>query len=60
VILEGCRTGDFNGDGGIDGDDVIGFFVAWDGNLFDSDYTDDGSVDGDDVIMFFELWDTGR
>ncbi len=60
VILEGCRTGDFNGDGGIDGDDVIGFFVAWDGNLFDSDYNDDGSVDGDDVIMFFELWDTGR
>ncbi len=60
LILDGCRTGDFTGDGGIDGDDVIAFFTAWDAGVIDADYTGDRSVDGDDAILFFSLWDLGR
>jgi hypothetical protein len=54
----GCPA-DFNGDGGVDGDDVIGFFAAWDINDIAADFNNDGSVDGDDVIGFFGNWDTG-
>ncbi|MFZ4575285.1 MAG: right-handed parallel beta-helix repeat-containing protein, partial [Phycisphaerales bacterium] len=50
---------DFNGDGGVDGDDVIGFFAAWDAGDIAADFTGDGSVDGDDVIGFFANWDAG-
>ena len=60
VTLEGCRTADFNGDGTIDGDDVIAYFGAWDASSPDADYTDDGGTDGDDVIRFFALWDANR
>jgi hypothetical protein len=47
---------DFNGDGVVDGDDVIGFFGAWDAGGLAADFTGDGSVDGDDVIGFFGAW----
>jgi hypothetical protein len=50
---------DLNCDGGVDGDDVIGFFVVWDASGIAADVNDDGAVDGDDVITFFELWDAG-
>jgi hypothetical protein len=50
---------DFNGDGVVDGDDVIGFFGAWDAGGLAADFTGDGSVDGDDVIGFFGAWDAG-
>lgn len=51
--------GDFNGDGGVDGDDVISFFGLWDAGELAGDFNSDGSVDGDDVIVFFERWDSG-
>lgn len=50
---------DLNCDGGVDGDDVIGFFVLWDSADIEADVNDDGAVDGDDVITFFALWDSG-
>ncbi|MFZ4575402.1 MAG: LamG domain-containing protein [Phycisphaerales bacterium] len=50
---------DRNCDGGVDGDDVIVFFNAWDQSLPEGDFTGDGGVDGDDVIAFFERWDFG-
>ena len=50
---------DFNCDRAVDGDDVIGFFGAWDAALSTADITGDGSVDGDDVIAFFGSWDNG-
>ncbi len=50
---------DFNNDGAVDGDDVIGFFTAWDAGDLAGDYNTDGSVDGDDVIGFFGRWDVG-
>jgi hypothetical protein len=50
---------DYNGDGGIDGDDVIDFSADWDLNLAVADINGDGSVDGDDVIFFFGRWDIG-
>ena len=54
--VDGCFA-DYNNDGSIDGDDVIGFFGDWDANGGCADATGDGSVDGDDVIAFFTSWD---
>jgi subtilisin-like proprotein convertase family protein len=51
--------GDFNGDGGVDGDDVVAFFADWDAGALGADVNGDGSVDGDDVITFFASWDAG-
>ncbi|MFN9992757.1 MAG: GC-type dockerin domain-anchored protein [Phycisphaerales bacterium] len=50
---------DFNDDGGVDGDDVIAFFAAWDAAATAADVNADGGVDGDDVIYFFGRWDAG-
>jgi hypothetical protein len=48
---------DYNNDGGIDGDDVIAFFIDWDNSNPCADVDASGSVDGDDVIVFFGQWD---
>ncbi len=48
---------DINGDGGVDGDDVIAYFAAWD--VSDADFNGDGGTDGDDTIAFFASWDAG-
>jgi hypothetical protein len=50
---------DFDGNGGVDADDVTAFFTAWDaGNTF-ADINGDGGVDADDLIVFFAGWDAG-
>lgn len=54
----GCPA-DFNGDGNVDGDDIIAFFAAWDQASPPADTNADGSVDGDDVIALFDRWDSG-
>lgn len=54
-----CCVGDYNRDGGVDGDDVIAFFGAWDSGSIVADINSDASVDGDDVIVFFASWDSG-
>jgi hypothetical protein len=51
--------GDYNGDGGVDGDDIIAFFGDWDVSNPAADFNFDGGVDGDDVIEFFVEWDNG-
>jgi hypothetical protein len=53
---DGCFA-DFNNDDGIDGDDVIAFFAAWDSSIGCADLNADEGVDGDDVIAFFAAWD---
>ncbi len=45
--------------GGIDGDDIIAFFAAWESGATSADMNGDGEVDGDDVTGFFERWDVG-
>ncbi len=50
---------DFDCSRGVDGDDVITFFAAWDASDPAADFTGDGGVDGDDVIAFFARWDAG-
>jgi hypothetical protein len=50
---------DFDLSGGVDGDDVIEFFGAWDAGEESSDVNIDGSVDADDVVAFFARWDVG-
>lgn len=51
--------GDFNCDTGVDSDDTIGFFNAWDTQDIAADIDRDGVIDGDDVIAFFGRWDAG-
>ncbi|MFZ4575785.1 MAG: hypothetical protein ACOYN0_15430 [Phycisphaerales bacterium] len=51
--------GDYNDDGGIDSDDVIGFFNAWDAAEPCADVDRSRGIDSDDVIEFFGLWDSG-
>ncbi|MFZ4574723.1 MAG: GC-type dockerin domain-anchored protein, partial [Phycisphaerales bacterium] len=61
-VPDSCESlclGDFNNDGGVDGDDVIAFFNAWDAGTITADVNQDGAVDGDDVITFFNAWDSG-
>ncbi len=53
---DGCFA-DYNNDGGIDGDDVIGFFSDWDSSAACADVDQSGGIDGDDVISFFAQWD---
>ncbi|MFZ4575161.1 MAG: GC-type dockerin domain-anchored protein, partial [Phycisphaerales bacterium] len=55
----GACAADFTADGAVDGDDVIGFFGAWDAGELAADFNGDGGVDGDDVIAFFGAWDSG-
>ena len=50
---------DFDGGGGVDGDDLIAFFVVWDSSGGSADVNVDGGVDGDDVVLFFTWWDAG-
>lgn len=50
---------DFNQDGGIDGDDVIAFFAAWELGGDDADVNADGGVDGMDIAAFFARWELG-
>ncbi len=51
--------GDYNDDGGIDSDDVIAFFNAWDASEPCADVDRSRGIDSDDVIQFFESWDSG-
>lgn len=59
IELEPFCAADYNGDGGVDGDDTIAFFGDWDAAIRDADITGEGGVDSDDVIAFFGRWDSG-
>jgi len=50
---------DFNQDGGIDGDDVAAFYLAWESGDASADTNLDGGIDGDDVVTFFAAWENG-
>lgn len=51
--------GDFNRDGGVDGDDVRAFFEAWEFGHPGADLNRDGGTDGGDVEVFFVAWEAG-
>ena len=51
--------GDFNCDGGVDGEDVGAFFNDWEAGNAAADINADGGVDGADVSTFFEHWEAG-
>jgi hypothetical protein len=59
LTVTGLCPADFNSDGGVDSDDVISFFGAWDTGAPAADFNADGVVDGDDMIDFFAAWDVG-
>ena len=58
IITMPCAA-DFNNDGGVDGDDVVAFFRAWENGQSSADVNLDGGVDGDDISAFFRLWEAG-
>jgi probable HAF family extracellular repeat protein len=57
TITSYCPT-DWNGDGGIDGEDVASFFVSWESGQADLNL--DGGIDADDITEFFMRWSDGR
>jgi hypothetical protein len=50
---------DFNGDGGVDGDDITAFFEAWEAGDASADTNLDGGVDGADADVFYSMWEAG-
>lgn len=50
---------DFNQDGGVDGQDVEAFFIAFSEGESNADINQDGGVDGQDVEAFFISWEAG-
>jgi len=58
IVTTPCAA-DFNNDGGVDGDDVVSFFRAWENGQSSADVNLDGGVDGDDISSFFRLWEAG-
>jgi hypothetical protein len=52
-------VGDFNGDGGVDGADVVAFFAAWEVGDSAADVSEDGGIDGSDLEVFFTAWQAG-
>jgi hypothetical protein len=52
-------VGDFNNDGGTDGEDVDAFFRAWERGTLRADVNRDGGIDGTDIQTFFESWEAG-
>ena len=51
--------GDFNKDGGVDGEDVGAFFAGWENAVPAADVNRDGGIDGADVSAFFVFWSAG-
>ncbi len=49
--------GDWDGSGGIDGDDIVAFFADW--QIGEADIDQSGGTDGDDITYFFERWQAG-
>ena len=63
----GCQTstteffsfgyvGDFNVDGGVDGQDIEAFILAWEAGGGSADVNCDGGIDGGDIEAFFRCW----
>jgi choice-of-anchor C domain-containing protein len=50
---------DYNQDGGVDGEDIVTFFAAWEAGGCDGDVNADGGVDSGDVDTFFTAWEAG-
>ncbi len=48
---------DWDGSGGVDGDDIGAFFIDWQAG--DADIDESGGTDGDDITYFFGRWETG-
>jgi len=58
AFIPNCPA-DFNGDGGVDGQDVEAFHSAWETSVPYADVNFDGGVDGGDVEVFFTAWEAG-
>ncbi|MCX5688699.1 MAG: hypothetical protein NTV94_02720 [Planctomycetota bacterium] len=63
----GCQTssaiqfsfsfvGDFNVDGGVDGQDIEAFILSWEAGATGADVNCDGGIDGGDIESFFRCW----
>lgn len=52
-------SADFNLDGGIDGQDIEAFFMAWEAGATAADTNGDGGIDGSDVATYFISWESG-
>ena len=58
-VIDSVCPADFNLDGGVDGDDVTAFFIAWEAGELSADVNFDGGTDGSDITAFFTVWEAG-
>ncbi len=58
LIRPTCR-GDFDCSGGVDGQDVEQFFLAWEAGNARADLNEDGGLDNEDIGAFFAAWESG-
>lgn len=59
AVVQVICPGDFNDDGGIDGQDLFAFFEAWSNGESAADLNFDGGTDGGDITAFFVRWEQG-
>ena len=59
VTTPSCQPcpADWDGSGGVDGDDIAAFFSDWQSGSADIDQS--GGTDGDDITFFFARWQSG-
>ena len=58
AAIDACNCpADWDGSGGVDGDDIAAFFTDW--QQGDADIDASGGTDGDDVAFFFLRWQAG-
>ncbi len=59
VVASVDCVADFNADDTVDGEDIIGFFAAWDSGDHAADVDGSQGVDSDDIILFFARFEAG-
>lgn len=59
VVEAACCPADFNNDGGVNGDDVQSFFLAFEAGEALADFNGDGGIDGQDIEAFFIRFEAG-
>ncbi len=57
TVEAGSCPADWDGSGGVDGDDIAAFFADW--QVGNADIDNSGGTDGDDITFFFARWQAG-
>jgi RHS repeat-associated protein len=59
-LYQGSVRGDFDSNGGVDGNDLDAFELAWENGESSTDVNFDGGIDSADLYAFVVIWATGE